>query len=475
LVETSDELIFTTDQEGHWTFLNQGATRRILGYEPDEMLGRPFIEFLAEEEIERDLEAFAHVLAGDEKFHYETVFLRKDGRRVVLSFNAGVLRGSSGEIVGVMGSASDITDRQQADLELHRSLDTVRKSKERLERQNDVLRRIARGAPLAETLNQLVLAIEEPETGMIGSILLLDREGNRLATAAAPHLPHDYSHAIDGVRIGPSTGSCGTAAFRGKRVVVADIELDPLWADYRELAAAHGLRACWSQPIVSSAGAVLGTLAMYYREPRSPTEAEIDLIETAAHIAAIAMEAAAARDRLVYSTLHDPLTGLPNRTLFLDRLGMAMKRTQRRADAPLFAVLFLDIDRFKEVNDSLGHMAGDELLRSVAQRLHQCLRPADTVARMGGDEFAVLLDYLDTEIQASKLALRIHQVLEPPHDLQGREVHLSASIGITLSSDAYVRPEELLRDADTAMYRAKTEGRGRQAVFDPAMLQDLPH
>lgn len=474
LVETSDELIFTTDREGRWTFLNRGATQRILGYEPAEMLGRSFVEFLAPEEVERDLEAFANVLAGDEKFHYETVFFRKDGARVVLSFNVGVLRDETGEVVGVMGSASDITDRKRSDQELRQSLERVRTHKERLERQNDVLRRIARGAPLAETLNQLVLAIEDPGAGMFGSVLLLDEEGSRLTTGAAPHLPPEYSRALDGTRIGPRVGSCGTAAFLGERVVVSDIESDPLWADYRELATKHGLRACWSQPIVSSATAVLGTFAIYYQTPRSPTEVEIELIETAAHIATIAIETANSRERLVHSALHDPLTGLPNRTLFLDRLGMAMKRSQRRPDS-LFAVLFIDLDRFKGVNDSLGHMAGDELLRLIASRLDQCLRPVDTVARMGGDEFAVLLDYLEEENQAEKLAMRIHQVLEPSFDLEGREMQLTASIGITLSSAAYDRPEDLLRDADTAMYRAKTDGRGRQAVFDPAMLQILPH
>ncbi len=472
LVETSDELIFTTDREGHWTFLNRGATRRILGYEPEEMLGRPFVEFLVEEEIERDLEAFANVLAGDEKFHYETVFLSKDGRRVALSFNAGALRDGAGEVVGAMGSGSDITDRQRADLELRRSLESVRTGKERLERQNAVLRKIARGAPLTETLNQLVLAIEDSGQGMFASVLLLDAEGSRLTTGAAPHLPPEYSRAIDGTRIGPRVGSCGTAAFLGERVVVSDIESDPLWADYRELAATHGLRACWSQPIVSSAAAVLGTFAIYYRQPRSPTETEIDLIETAAHVAAIAIEAANSRDRLVHSALHDPLTGLPNRTLFLDRLGMAMKRSQRRSDA-LFAVLFIDLDRFKRVNDSLGHMAGDELLRLIAKRLNQCLRPVDTVARMGGDEFAVLLDYLEEETQASQLALRIDQVMEPPYDVEGQVVHLSASIGIALSSAVYDRPEELLRDADRAMYRAKIKGRNRQDLFDSAMTPNL--
>ncbi len=468
LVETSDELIFTTDRTGHWTFLNQGATERILGYRPEEMIGRPFTDFLAEEEIERDLEAFSHVLAGDEKFRYETVYQTKDGRRVTLSFNAGMLRDAAGEIVGVMGSASDITQRLRTENELRQSLKSVRSSKERLERQNEVLRKIARGAPLAGTLTQLALSIEEPGSGMIVSVLLLDPEGVRLSTAAAPHLPHSFSQAIDGVRIGPNTGSCGTAAFRGEPVIVSDIREDPLWADYRELAAAHGLRACWSQPLLASTGEVLGTLAMYYREPRSPSETELELITTAAHIASIAIEAASARDRLVHSTLHDPLTGLPNRTLFLDRLGMAMKRSQRRPDT-LFAVLFLDVDHFKQVNDSLGHLVGDELLQSISERLNHCLRPVDTVARMGGDEFAVLLDYLDEEIQASQLALRIHQVLEPPHLIQGHEVTLSASIGITFSSAAYDQPEELLRDADTAMYRAKTEGRGRQAIFEAAL------
>ena len=469
LVETSDELIFATDRQGRWTFLNRRASETILGYLPEEMLGRHFVEFLAEEEVERDLEAFANVLEGGEKVRYETVFLAKDGRRVVLSFNAVVLRDSSGAIVGVMGSGSDVTDRRRAEQELRRSLRSVQAGKERLERQNDVLRRIARGAPLAETLTQLILAIEEPGAEMIGSILLLDPEGTRLATAAAPHLPFGFSQAIDGFRIGPVSGSCGTAAFRGERVVVADIESDPLWADYRELAIGHGLRACWSQPIVSSGGRISGTLAIYYRQPRFPIEEEIELIETAALIASIAIDAAAARDRLVYSTLHDPLTGLPNRTLFLDRLGMAMKRSQRRPDA-LFAVLFLDVDRFKTVNDSLGHMAGDELLRSIAQRLNQSLRPVDTVARMGGDEFAVLLDYLDQEIQATRLALRIQQVLEPPYLIENQEVRLSASVGMALYSPEYHRPEELLRDADTAMYRAKAERHRNETDLESAML-----
>jgi len=175
-------------------------------------------------------------------------------------------------------------------------------------------------------------------------------------------------------------------------------------------------------------------------------------------------------EQLLHNALHDPLTDLPNRTLFLDRLGMAMRRSARRENVR-FAILFIDLDRFKLINDSLGHMLGDELLQAISGRLKRCVRPSDTVARLGGDEFALLLDDLDETAEAARIALRIQQDLEQPFEIGGHEVFSSASIGITLSSDSYSRPEELLRDADTAMYRAKGEGRSRHAVFDPAMHQ----
>jgi diguanylate cyclase (GGDEF)-like protein/PAS domain S-box-containing protein len=174
--------------------------------------------------------------------------------------------------------------------------------------------------------------------------------------------------------------------------------------------------------------------------------------------------------QLVHNALHDPLTDLPNRTLFLDRLELAMRRSERRGEAR-FAVLFIDLDRFKRINDSLGHTLGDELLKAIATRLRKCVRPADTVARLGGDEFALLVEELSDEAQASRIALRIHQDLEHPFELEGHEVFSSASIGITLWSDSYSQPEELLRDADTAMYRAKSDGRSRHTVFQPAMHQ----
>ncbi len=175
-----------------------------------------------------------------------------------------------------------------------------------------------------------------------------------------------------------------------------------------------------------------------------------------------------AEERLVHDAFHDGLTGLPNRALFRDRLGQSIRHARRRNDY-LFAVLFLDLDRFKVINDSLGHMMGDDLLVAIARRLKTCTRPGDTIARLGGDEFTILLDDLESEQEASLIADRIHEELSLPFNLDGQRVYVTASIGIALGADGYRRPEELLRDADTAMYRAKMLGKARHVVFDKAM------
>ncbi len=175
-----------------------------------------------------------------------------------------------------------------------------------------------------------------------------------------------------------------------------------------------------------------------------------------------------AEEKLAHDALHDRLTGLPNRSLFMDRLGQAMAFQQRRLDHR-FAVLYLDLDRFKTINESLGHLQGDHLLITIGKRLSSCIRPGDTVARLGGDEFSVLIeDYADAD-EPLRVAERIHQALAAPHDLDGTEVFASASIGVALGDAHYARPDDLLRDADTAMYRAKDLGRGRHAVFHPSM------
>ncbi|HEX8162769.1 MAG TPA: EAL domain-containing protein [Pyrinomonadaceae bacterium] len=175
-----------------------------------------------------------------------------------------------------------------------------------------------------------------------------------------------------------------------------------------------------------------------------------------------------AEERLLHDAFHDALTGLPNRSLFIDHLKLAIARRQRDFEQN-FAVLFLDLDRFKIINDSLGHMIGDQLLVGIARRLETCLRPGDTVARVGGDEFTILLEGVRDEAEAVTVAERIQAELSLPFYLSGREVFTTSSIGIAPGTTDYALPEEVLRDADTAMYRAKSLGKARHEVFDKEM------
>ena len=177
-----------------------------------------------------------------------------------------------------------------------------------------------------------------------------------------------------------------------------------------------------------------------------------------------------AEHQLQHDALHDSLTGLANRVLFVDRLACALADLQRQA-SPNFAVLFFDLDRFKNVNDSLGHSMGDKLLVGIARRLEHFLRPGDTVARLGGDEFAVLIHRVDDASGAIHVADRIQDVLSMNFSIDGHDVMVTASIGIAHSSTGYSSPEEILRDADIAMYRAKAEGKARYEIFDRDMHQ----
>ncbi len=179
-------------------------------------------------------------------------------------------------------------------------------------------------------------------------------------------------------------------------------------------------------------------------------------------------ERKAAEAQLAHDSLHDSLTGLPNRSRFLEELAVSLARVRRRP-AHLFAVLFLDLDRFKVINDSLGHAAGDELLAIFARTLRSWLRPGDLVARLGGDEFTILLDDMDSIGDATRVAERIEAGLRGSLRLGDREVFASVSIGIAVSTSGYERPEDVLRDADLALYRAKGAGRGRYAIFDVEM------
>ena len=175
-----------------------------------------------------------------------------------------------------------------------------------------------------------------------------------------------------------------------------------------------------------------------------------------------------AEERSAHDAAHDNLTGLPNRAFFIDHLKRAIARSKRHANY-MFAVLFLDLDRFKNINDSLGHVIADQLLVEIGRKLEGALRPEDMVARFGGDEFVILLDDIKEFRDATRVASRIHVELASPFNIRGNEVFTTTSIGIALSVHGYDKPEDCLRDADTAMYRAKALGKARHEIFDRSM------
>ena len=338
--------------------------------------------------------------------------------------------------------------------------------------QAQVLQAVASGKDLKTTLIQLCKLIEAQTPGAFCSILLLDREQGTLHAGVAPSLPSAYADALEGLVIGERAGSCGTAAYTGKATFVEDISSDPLWEQFRDLALIHNINACWSIPFVSKAGKILGTFAISHPHPCRPTPFHIKILEMASNLASISVEGHLANEQLCYMANHDCVTGLVNRSHFMQHLQNAIdsqcdrNKNQEGTWDKTFSVLFLDLDRFKLVNDSLGHAAGDKFLRTVGQRIQNCLRDGDILARLGGDEFGIIVGNTKTIERAIDIAERIISSLHGPLELGHRKFHTSVSMGIVHVSDRYNNSETVLRDADTAMYHAKRQKNAGYAVFD---------
>ncbi|MGK7947750.1 MAG: EAL domain-containing protein [Xenococcaceae cyanobacterium] len=221
-------------------------------------------------------------------------------------------------------------------------------------------------------------------------------------------------------------------------------------------------------PLVNSGDRVLGHLAVMGESPIEDGSLELSILQIFAARATAELERKRAEEKLIHDALHDELTGLPNRNLFSEHLQRVLKKYQRNPNHK-FAVLFLDLDRFKVINDSLGHSSGDRLLIQIAKRIQGCLRKSDLLARLGGDEFAILLEGITTVTDATKFAQRIQDCLTIPFWLGSHEVFSSASIGIALCDKSSDSAEELLRNADIAMYKAKASGKSRYELFDATL------
>jgi len=322
--------------------------------------------------------------------------------------------------------------------------------------QNLILEMIARGEELRATTHRLCREVERLAPGSICSILSVDTDG-ALHPLASPTLPDDYNASIDGVRMGPAVGSCGTAAFLRRDVIVTDIQTDPLWADFRHLVEPLGLHACWSSPILSG-GRVVGTFAFYYRERRGPTEFEREIVSKCLQLCQIAFERDTRlrlNERLLYT---DTLTGLHNRACFERAL---IEPSQAGGSA----LLLIDIDDLKIVNDTFGHGTGDSLIRIIANRLAEASLP-HRAFRVGGDELAILSDTSDVV----PLADRILDSLRQPADCGGHVLVPSITIGAAVRSIDDKSGMVMRQNADLALYHGKEDGgRGTLVLYTPEL------
>lgn len=332
--------------------------------------------------------------------------------------------------------------------------------------QHDVLERLARGRPLQETMNELCRRAEQLVPPVICSVLTVDREG-RLHPLAGPSLPEHYSLALDGMRMGPDAGSCGVAAYFGEPIEATDIETDPRWADFRALALPLGLRACWSSPIRASNDRVVGTFAFYYPSCRGASPLDRTIVETCVHLCAIALEQEERKERIRRLAYFDAVTGIANRAA-MEQLG---ESAIAAAVANGFgaAIHCVDLDNFKEINDTLGHRAGDILLKSVGERIAAIVKKGDIVARIGGDEFAVVQSHAASPADVGGFAMRLMQAMAAPFDLEEAMATVGVSVGIARAPDDGFDLRTLMRKADFALYEAKSSGRGHFRFFDPGI------
>ena len=333
---------------------------------------------------------------------------------------------------------------------------------------NIILEMIAKGAELKATIDRLCLEIEALAPDVVCSVLTVDQDG-MLHPLSARGLSEEYSAGLDGLMIDRDVGSCGSAAYLREPIVMTDIASDQRWESFRDAALPLGLRACWSTPIFGETDRIIGTFALYYREPRAPTEAERAIVDASIHLCAIALERherVAERERRANVDL---LTGLGNRSAF----GIAL--SQLPCGKPgTWALFILDLDNLKVINDGFGHHAGDLLIQAAAQRTEHGAAP-DRVFRIGGDEFAVIVRSSDALRDLDGFAARILDGLTQPLNCNGHAIVPKATIGGAVLGPGDRSAEAVRQNADFALYHAKETGRGGFVRYWPGIDTRIIH
>lgn len=416
VVENLNDGVVITDLQDEVLYVNSRLAK-LVGCSVAEMVGRPAHQFFHEIEGWLDFQGSAD---QSQPFYgwKEGQLRRKDGRKFWAEVNSTLLCNAVGEASGTLITVKDITERKWLE-EYLRLLESV------VVNANEIV-----------MISQTEEAINDP----LGLRIVYVNDAFSRATG--------YS---SGEAIGKSA-----LLLLGEKTSISEVDR------IRDTLNAH-------EPVRAE--------VILYRKDESHFWVDVNMVPIrneqgqVTHFVSVMREVTERKiveEQLRRNAFHDSLTGLPNRLLFMERLSQTVERAHEDPNYR-FALLFLDLDRFKVINDSLGHMIGDQLLIAIARRLESCLNKHDTVARLGGDEFTILLENIKSDADATKVAERVQKALSTPFNLSGHEVFTSASIGITLSSTDFDRPEDLLRGADIAMYRAKAQGKACHEVFDHDM------
>lgn len=447
VADRTNRAVILTDRRLRIVYTN-AAFEGMFGYSFEEAQGRPAMELLAGRHTDRTkLTPLRRRIGKDEGCEEEILAYDKSGEEVWISASLRPFRNKRGRIKYMFALLTDITETRQL-----RSLQQL------------IMTALADEIPITDIADRLCRRVEEIAPDVVCSLLHVDA-GGLVHPLGGPSLPEDYCRALEGVSIGPDIGSCGTAAFYGKPVLAMDIDTDPRWPPFKARPLEVGLRACWSTPIKAKDGRVIGTFAFYFRECRAPSRWHQRIVDACVHLGALAIERKEARAQIARLAYYDVLTGLPNRTHLRDLISEAIDACPAGEH---LALAFLDVDNFKDVNDTLGHSAGDELLVQFAQRLRAQIRPDDMLGRLGGDEFVIVLSNHDAA-EAALVASRITEALVVPLRIGARQVPMSASIGISLYPDNATDIDTLIQQADAAMYRAKRAGRSTYRFFSADM------
>jgi len=335
-----------------------------------------------------------------------------------------------------------------------------------LEGEQRVFERMAAGAELKPVLEEIARLCERhSRRHTLYAVLLANEAGDRLDVAAAPNLPPEYAAHAACTAVNADSNPCGVAAWSKQPVLVEDFAGEPRWGEAGQAALSLGLRAGWSLPILSLRGKLLGTFAAYSPEPARPAPQDVALMERFAHIARIAIEKNQAELTIERMTNYDGLTGLPNRSLLLDNLDEVLLND----NSHMAALLLFNLDSMKQINDTLGYEFGNRCIKAVAARLALELDGSSTLARVGGDEFGMLLAGLEREDGLPGVVKLLLESITQPLDIDGRAVFLTASLGVSVGPLDGNDSDTLFKHADVALHRAKQRGRNNFLFFDAAM------